>query len=82
MSTQEQVINIINQWTMSVITSDDSDKVLPELGLDSIDQVEIVIMIEDEFNIVVDDEQAEKLNTITKLVNYIDLELDNKRRFS
>ncbi len=53
------------------------DQVKPEstfvddLGADSLDQVELIMALEDEFNIEIPDEEAEKLKTINEVVAYI-----------
>lgn len=43
-----------------------------DLGADSLDAVEIVMDIEDEFGIQIDDEKAESITTIGDLVQYIE----------
>jgi acyl carrier protein len=50
-----------------VLTSNFKD----DLGADSLDVVELVMAIEDEFDIEIDDEDAEKLNTIQSVVTYL-----------
>lgn len=42
-----------------------------DLGADSIDAVELIMNIEDEFNIQVSDEQAQSVKTVGDLVKYI-----------
>ena len=42
-----------------------------DYGADSLDQVEIVIFIEDEFGIEIDDEVAWKLNTVQQFVDAV-----------
>jgi acyl carrier protein len=55
----------------------DANKVTPEthftkdLGLDSLDVVEVVMAIEDEFAIEIPDQEADKIATISDAVNYI-----------
>ncbi len=43
-----------------------------DLGADSLDAVEIVMSIEDEFGIEINNEQAESISTIADLVAYIE----------
>ena len=56
----------------------DEDEVTPEasitddLGADSLDQVELVMAFETEFNIDIPDEEAEKIKTVGDAVNRID----------
>ena len=54
------------------------DQVKPEanlvedLGADSLDVVEIVIALEEEFAITIEDEEAEKIETVAGIVTLID----------
>ncbi len=43
-----------------------------DLGADSLDTIDIVMTIEDEFGIEVPDEIIEKMETVADIVNYID----------
>jgi acyl carrier protein len=43
-----------------------------DLGADSLDQVELVMALEEEFNIEISDENAEKLKTVGDAVKYIE----------
>jgi len=47
-------------------------KIKDDLGADSIDAVQIVMEIEDEFKITVDDSQAESMTTVGDVVKYIE----------
>jgi acyl carrier protein len=42
-----------------------------DLGADSLDVVELVMELEDEFDIEISDEDAEKIATVTDVVEYI-----------
>ena len=42
-----------------------------DLGADSLDTVELVMALEDEFNLDISDEDAEKIQTVQDAVNYI-----------
>ncbi|TEU06992.1 MAG: acyl carrier protein [Candidatus Aminicenantes bacterium] len=44
---------------------------IDDLGADSLDTVELVMALEDEFNMDIPDEQAEKLTTVGKAMDYI-----------
>ena len=44
---------------------------LESLGADSLDRVEIVMKLEEEFDIEINDEDAEKLTTLGQTVDYI-----------
>ncbi|HXV75440.1 MAG TPA: acyl carrier protein [Candidatus Polarisedimenticolaceae bacterium] len=55
----------------------DEDEVKPEasfvddLGADSLDVVELVMALEEEFGLEISDEDAEKLRTVKQAVDYI-----------
>ncbi len=42
-----------------------------DLGADSLDTVELVMALEEEFNIEIPDEEAEKITTVQKAMDYI-----------
>ena len=43
-----------------------------DLGADSLDTVELVMALEDEFECEISDEEAEKIRTVQDVVNYIE----------
>ena len=47
-------------------------KVIEDLGADSLDVVEMLMVLEDEFNITVTDEESLQLKTVGDIVNLID----------
>ncbi len=53
------------------------DKVVPEakfvedLGADSLDVVELIMAFEEEFGIEIPDEDAEKIQTVGDVINYL-----------
>jgi acyl carrier protein len=55
----------------------EQDEVVPEasfvddLGADSLDLVELIMAMEEAFDIEISDEQAEKLQTVKDAINYI-----------
>ncbi len=44
---------------------------IDDLGADSLDTVELVMALEEEFNIEIPDEEAEKIRTVGEAVGYI-----------
>ena len=50
-------------------------KFVEDLGADSLDTVELVMALEEEFGIEIPDEDAEKAKTVGDVVNYIDAKL-------
>lgn len=47
------------------------DTTLEDLGADSLDVVEVIMALEDEFDIEISDEVAENISTVGDLVEYI-----------
>ena len=45
---------------------------IDDLGADSLDIVELIMAFEEEFNVEIPDEAAEKMKTVQDGVNYID----------
>ena len=46
-------------------------KFIDDLGADSLDTVELVMALEEEFGIEIPDEDAEKITTVRLAINYI-----------
>jgi acyl carrier protein len=69
---EEKVIDIIADRLCV-----DKSEVVPEaafiddLGADSLDLVELIMAMEEEFDIEIADEEAEKLRTVQDVMNYI-----------
>ncbi len=69
----ERVIDIVAEQ-LSV----DKDKVKPDtsfvndLGADSLDTVELVMELEEEFNINIPDDSAEKIETVGQAIEFIE----------
>lgn len=42
-----------------------------DLGADSLDTVELVMALEEEFDCQIPDEQAEKINTVQEAIDYV-----------
>lgn len=47
-------------------------KFVDDLGADSLDTVELVMALEDEFDIEIPDEEAEKITTLKEAVAYVE----------
>ena len=47
-------------------------KMIDDLGADSLDAVELVMAIEEEFGIEVPDDEAEKLNAVGEIIDYVE----------
>ena len=53
-------------------------KFIDDLGADSLDTVELVMALEEEFDLEISDEEAEKLITVQKVVGYLSEYLEKK----
>ena len=42
-----------------------------DLGADSLDQVELIMAMEEEFDVSISDEDAEKITTVQDAINYV-----------
>lgn len=49
-----------------------------DLGADSLDTVELVMALEEEFGLEIPDAEAEKLVTVGSAIEYIEKKLENK----
>jgi acyl carrier protein len=72
MSVEEKVKNIIVEQLgvdMESVTPEAS--FIDDLGADSLDIVELVMTMEEEFDLEIPDEDAEKIKTVNDVINYI-----------
>jgi acyl carrier protein len=68
----DRVINIVAEQLgldRAKITNDAS--FIEDLGADSLDTVELVMALEEEFSTEIPDEEAEKITTIQQAIDYI-----------
>lgn len=73
MTTFEKVSEIISkQLSISKDKIKEETVMAEELGADSLDMVEVIMDLEDEFGISIPDEAIPNLKTIEDLVDYID----------
>lgn len=53
-------------------------KFIDDLGADSLDTVELIMAFEEKFEIEIPDEDAQKLETVGKAMEYLEQRLKNK----
>jgi len=76
MATEEKVKGIIaEQLGVKVEEVKPESSFVDDLGADSLDTVELVMALEEEFGIEIPDEDAEKLNSVGDAINYIESKL-------
>ena len=71
-SIEEQVKSIVSEQLgvkADEVTNDAS--FVDDLGADSLDTVELVMALEEEFETEIPDEEAEKITTVELAINYI-----------
>lgn len=68
----EKVVSIVSEQ-LSVDKAEISKETsfVNDLGADSLDTVELVMELEDEFDLTIPDEEAEKLKTVGEAIDYI-----------
>jgi acyl carrier protein len=72
MSVDQKVKEIVAQQlgkNLDQVTPEASFK--DDLGADSLDVVELVMAFEEEFNVEIPDEDAEKISTVAQAIEYI-----------
>lgn len=81
MAEEQVVMNSIEERVTDIVVEQlglERDKVHPEskfvddLGADSLDTVELVMALEEEFEIEIPDEEAEKITTLREAISYIE----------
>lgn len=73
---QEIVIHVIGrQLEIPERKIEPGTRLADDLGADSLDQAEIVMDLEDEFDIAVSDDDAKSIKTIAEVVAYIERQI-------
>ena len=62
---------IVEQLGVNPEQATETASFIEDLGADSLDTVELVMAFEEEFGVEVPDEDAEKLQTVGDVINYI-----------
>jgi acyl carrier protein len=72
MTQKQQIINILQEYAFDQLTDFDLDKLIVEMGLDSLDILDFLYRIETEFNLKhkINDDLVNTL-TINKIVNIL-----------
>lgn len=71
MSDLDKIREILSEQLSVDAESINTDTTIEDLGADSLDLVEAVMNIEEEFGITIDDSDIENLKTVGDFLNYI-----------
>ena len=82
MPTQDEVLEKVVAIVSEQLSVDKSEisretSFVNDLGADSLDTVELVMELEDEFNMNIPDEEAEKLQTVGATIEFIMKQADS-----
>jgi acyl carrier protein len=73
MDMKEKVIKIVSETTkMDASTITESTHFIDDLNLDSLDMVELMMKMEDDFGVEIPEDQTEKLKTIGDVVQFLE----------
>jgi len=72
MSVNERVKNIVaEQLGIGVEEVNNESSFIDDLGADSLDTVELVMALEEEFDIEISDDEAENISTVQAAIEYV-----------
>jgi acyl carrier protein len=72
MTIEQKVISIIaDQLSVDEAAVKPEASFINDLGADSLDTVELIMALEEEFGIEISDEEAEKIQTVQAAIDYI-----------
>ena len=63
---------VVEQLSVSADEVKEDAKFVEDLGADSLDVVELVMALEEKFDIEIPDDEAEKIQTVNDVVTYIE----------
>ncbi len=73
MNTFERVKKVlVEQLDVSEDEVTPQASIVDDLGADSLDVVEIIMGLEEEFDVEIPDEDAEKITTVQQIMDYVD----------
>ena len=72
MSLEERVKNlVITQLGVDAEKVDKTSSFIDDLGADSLDTVELVMAFEEEFDMEISDDDAQKMKTVNDVIDYL-----------
>ena len=69
--TADKIISIIAEKLHVDAATINPQSTLQDLGADSLDMVDIIMKVEEEFGIEINDEEAEKIHNVQDVINYV-----------
>lgn len=74
MEIKSEIAKMVKDANQSVVIENDYDfgRILSEIGLDSLDFMSILFSVQEKYNVNIPDEDIDGLNTLNKLIRYID----------
>lgn len=63
---------VVEQLGVNADEVKEDSKFVEDLGADSLDVVELVMALEEKFDVEIPDDEAEKIRTVKDVVNYIE----------
>lgn len=63
---------VVEQLSVNPDEVKENSKFVEDLGADSLDVVELVMALEEKFDIEIPDDEAEKIATVQDVINYIE----------
>ncbi len=78
-SVEDKVLDIV-AWQLRVkkdkLTRDKS--FIDDLAADTLDHIELIMAVEEEFELCIIDEDAERINTVGDLIDYVKAKVERK----
>jgi acyl carrier protein len=77
MTIEERVVKVVeDQLSVNVDQITKEASFIDDLGADSLDTVELVMALEEEFGIEIPDEEAEKITKVGEAIAYIEANIE------
>lgn len=67
-----RIIKILNNFGVDSSAVTDNANFIKDLGFDSLDTVDLMMQLEQEFNIAIPDEDYSKIITVKSLIEYLE----------
>ena len=78
---EERVMNVVSeQLALNKETLTRDSDFIKDLGSDSLDQVELIMELEEEFGITIPEEEADKVRTVGDVIDHIEAALKSSQK--